>query len=68
MVEGIKGIGPAKAVQIIQDYQIPTTIDELNVSKKLPKIINDNLDLIISNLKLTDFNEQIKRIPFERFN
>ena len=67
VVDGIKGIGPAKAVKIIQDYNIPTNIDGLKNAKELPPIIKENLDLIINNLKIVDFDEQLKRMPMERF-
>jgi hypothetical protein len=66
VVTGIKGIGPARAVKIIQDYNLPKTIDELKLSKNLPNIIKENLELIINNLKIVDFEEQIKRIPFQK--
>jgi len=67
VVNGITGIGPAKAVKLIQDYNIPTTIDELRNCSSLPAIIKNNLDLIIANLKIIDFDEQIKRIPIDKF-
>jgi len=67
VVTGVKNIGPAKAVKLIQDYNLPTTVDGLKSVKDLPPIIKDNLNLIISNLKIVDFEEQIKRIPMERF-
>lgn len=81
VVTGVTGIGPAKAVQLIQDYNLPTDIDLLKQYKNLPDIlkkelkpgeqtsrIKTNLDLVVSNLKLTSFEEQIKRIPIEMFN
>lgn len=64
---GINGIGPARAIQLIQDYNLPITIKEIEQSKKLPEIIVKNLDLIISNLKVIDFEEQISRIPSSIF-
>jgi hypothetical protein len=67
MIPGITGIGPAKAVQLIQDFNLPTTIDELKLHKNLPDIIKKNFDLLISNLKITSFDEQIKRTPAEAF-
>ncbi len=66
-VYGIKGLGPAKAVDLITNYNLPTNIDGLRQIKE-PKIIIDNMDLVINNLRLTDFDEQIKRIPIEFFN
>lgn len=62
-IKGINNIGPAKAIQLIQDYQIPITINGLQNYKNLPEIIKKNLDLVISNLKIIDFEEQISRIP-----
>ena len=67
VVEGIKNIGPAKAIKLIQDYNLPTSINELKQKKDLPNIIKENLDLIINNLRIVDFEEQIKRIPIEKF-
>jgi len=79
VVTGIKGIGPAKAVDLIQNYNLPVDIDILRNYENVPDIfkkevekptsrIKTNFDLILSNLKLTDFDEQIKRIPIEKFN
>jgi hypothetical protein len=68
MVDGISGIGPAKAVEMIQNYNLPPDLADLQVHKDLPEKLRENLKLVISNLKLTDFKEQIKRIPIERFN
>lgn len=65
VVNGITGLGPAKAVQLIQDYNLPTTVDEIKNCKNLPEILKKNLALLITNLKITSFDEQIKRIPIE---
>jgi hypothetical protein len=67
VIDGIKNIGPAKAVKLIQEYNIPSNIDGLKNAENLPRIIDENLNLIINNLKLVDFDEQLKRIPMERF-
>lgn len=68
VVTGIKGIGPAKAVDLIQNYNLPIEIDLLKNYKNKPEIIKNNIDLIISNLRITDFNEQIKRIPLDKIS
>lgn len=80
VVTGISGVGPAKAVQIIQDYSLPTDMDSLKRHTNIPDIfkkelksdeqktnLRTNFDRVISNLRITDFNEQIKRTPMERF-
>jgi hypothetical protein len=83
-IDGIKGIGPAKAVKLIQNNNIPPTISELKAYQQkltqnnktptifesetrqhLPTIVSENLDLIIQNLKMIDFEEQLKRIPHD---
>lgn len=81
VITGVSGIGPAKAVKMIQDYNLPITIDELKLHKNIPDILlkdlkpeeqtsrlKTNFDRVILNLKITDFNEQIKRTPIEAFN
>ena len=67
VINGIDKVGPARAVKIIQDYNVPIDIDGLKNAKTLPQIIIDNFDLIISNLKIVDFDEQLKRVPMEKF-
>jgi len=80
VINGINGVGPAKAIKLIQDYNLPTTLNELERLKTLPQILLDdlpdnkqtskiktNFDQVLFNFKLTDFEEQIKRIPMENF-
>ena len=64
-VIGLKGIGPSKAINLIETYSLPTTLLELEIlkfEKKLPRIILDNFDQVSRNYKIVCFNEQIKRI------
>jgi len=61
-IKGIKGIGPKKAINLIENFDIPSDPMELeNYSKKLPIIIKDNLEMVIRNIKMISFKEQIKR-------
>ncbi len=63
-IDGIKGIGPAKAIKIIEAHSIPSTIDEIkNNLSSMPKIIQDNINIISMNMKLIDFDLQLKRTP-----
>jgi 5'-3' exonuclease len=62
-VDGVKGIGPAKACDLVQNYKIPTNYDEIKNYQNHPDVIKNNLDLILTNFKQVDFREQIKRIP-----
>lgn len=64
-IEGIKGYGPAKAISLIENLNVPCTIWELQKyhhEGKLPQIISNNLTMVIKNLKMILFEEQIKRI------
>lgn len=67
-ISGIDGIGPAKAIKLIQDYKIPHTLEGLKKEKKLPDILNKNIDMVIKNMMLIDFSEQMKRIPKHVFS
>lgn len=61
---GISGIGYVKAIKLIEKNNIPWDIASLKRDLKLmPKIIQDNIDRIIQNYKIIDFDEQIKRLP-----
>ena len=61
---GISGIGYVKAIKLIEKNNIPCDIVSLKRDIKLmPKIIQDNIDRIIQNYKIIDFDEQIKRLP-----
>lgn len=62
-IDGVKGLGPAKASDLVRDYNIPTEYDLIKLYENHPKIIKENLDLILNNFRQIDFNEQIKRIP-----
>lgn len=67
-VDGIKGVGTAKAIKLISENNIPPTLSAIkNDINRMPKIIQDNISLITRNMKLIDFNEQIKRIPTKMF-
>jgi 5'-3' exonuclease len=61
-IPGIKGVGPAKAISLIQNFKLPYRIPQLKQEyNKLPTIIRNNFDLIINNLKLISFEEQLAR-------
>ena len=61
---GIPGIGYVKAIKLIEKNKIPWDITSLKRDlKTMPKIIQDNIDRIIQNYKIIDFDEQIKRLP-----
>lgn len=61
-IPGIKGYGPKKAIEKIQNYNIPTTLSGLKINKdSLPKDLKDNFGIIEKNMKLIDFEEQLKR-------
>lgn len=64
-IDGIKGYGPAKAISLIENLKLPYTISELQRNHhqgNLPQVISNNLPIIIKNLKMILFEEQIKRI------
>ena len=63
-INGIKNIGPAKAIKLIEEYRLPHKLDKNDINN-YPEIIQDNFDLIQSNFSIIDFEEQIKRIPKE---
>lgn len=66
-VNGVKGIGPKKAIDLILNYNIP--IDPLilkNEINNMPVIIKNNINLIIENIKIISFDEQIKRINLNK--
>ena len=61
---GINGIGPSEAVKLLEKNQIPAKLSEIKTNlTKLPKLFQDNIDIISRNMKLIVFNEQIKRLP-----
>lgn len=61
-INGIKGIGPARAVKIIEDERLPSILNKQDLNS-YPKIIQNNFEKIQMNYKLISFEEQIKRIP-----
>ncbi len=66
-INGIKNVGPKKAIDLILNYKIP--IDPLtlkNEIERMPVIIKDNINLIVDNIKMVSFEEQIKRINLEK--
>lgn len=68
-VMGLPGIGPAKAVRLIEDNDIPWKLSEIkNKINSMPSIIKDNIDVLSRNMKVIDFEEQIKRLPLGFFN
>jgi hypothetical protein len=64
-IQGIPRVGPATAVKLIQTHNLPPII---TTSTKLPQVLEQYRDLIINNLKLTDFDQQIYRIPNTEIN
>ena len=63
---GLSGVGVSKAVRLVEKNGIPHDLDGLRRElTNLPKIIQDNINIIIRNFKLISFEEQIKRLPRE---
>lgn len=67
-VAGIKGIGPSGAVKLLESMfsNMPSTSLDLQTytkMDKLPKVVQENIDLVINSFKLTSFEEQLQRIP-----
>lgn len=61
-IDGLKGYGIRKTISFIQNLNLPPTMNEIkNMGSNLPKLINDNLELIDHNYQLISFEEQIKR-------
>lgn len=66
---GLTGIGPSKAIKLIEKNDIPANLNEIKLNLKImPQIIQDNISRIILNYKLISFDEQIKRLPKEFLN
>ena len=66
-IDGIKGIGPKKAINLIENFEIPSDPTELeNKLDDMPKVIKDNIDMVVKNIKMISFKEQIKRINLEK--
>lgn len=66
-IKGIKGIGPKKAIGLIENFEIPSDPMELkNNVKNVPTIIRDNIDDVVKNIKMTSFKEQLKRTKIEK--
>ena len=67
-VSGLRGIGPTKSIELIINYSIPSTIDQLNWKlDKMPDLIKNNFEMITKNFKLISFDEQLKRVPKQAF-
>ena len=65
-IPGIKGIGPVKAISLIDNFDIPFDPLEIkNKIKDMPLIIQENIDLITTNIQLISFEEQLKRTVIE---
>jgi len=66
-IDGIKGIGPKKAINLIENFNIPSDPTELeNNLEKMPKIIKENIGMIVRNIKMISFKEQIKRTNIKK--
>jgi len=59
-VDGIKGIGYAKAHDLIIKYELDP---EIGIATKLPSELEPYRDLIVKNYNLINFESQITRIP-----
>lgn len=66
-IHGISGVGFKKAISYIQNFDLPTNPQELKMCDKLPTPVRDNLDVVINNLKLTCFKEQLRRCKHKLF-
>ena len=60
-IPGLKGVGAAKAIKLIQNYNIPSELCEIKQYNNLPNIVKDNFKLVIQNYQLTSFEEQLNR-------
>ena len=60
-IVGIKGLGPAKTIKLIQNHNLPPTPWEIKQYDNIPDIISNNIDLIERNYRVISFEEQIKR-------
>jgi len=60
-LNGIKGYGPAKAINIIMRDRMS---HELTKDCKLPSELEPYRDQLIKNYKMVSFKEQISRLPF----
>lgn len=61
-INGLKGIGNKKAIDLIMDHDIP--LDPLilkNEIQSMPIIIQKNMKTIVENLQMISFEEQLKR-------
>ena len=61
-IDGIKNVGPKKAIDLILNYNIP--LDPLilkNEIQNMPNIIKMNITKIVENIKMISFEEQLKR-------
>jgi len=68
-VSGLRGIGPTKSIDLIVNYSIPPTVEQLKWKlDKMPDLIRDNINMIEKNYKLISFEEQLKRIPKHVFS
>lgn len=66
-ISGIKGLGYAKAIRLLENHNIPDNLDDLrrlNFEGKLPKMISENFKIIERNIKLISFTEQLSRTKF----
>ena len=66
-INGIKNVGPKKAIDLILNYNIP--IDPLilkNELQNMPDIIKTNITTIVENIKMISFEEQLKRIKITK--
>lgn len=61
-IDGIRGLGYVKTINLIQNCGLPATPWEIRQSKTyIPEVITQNINLIEKNFKLIDFNSQLIR-------
>ena len=61
-ISGIKGVGPAKACQLMVKYKQQLS-KEIHEHISWPEELQPHIKQIIKNYKLISFEEQVKRIP-----
>jgi hypothetical protein len=64
-IDGVKGVGPASAIKLITQYNIPSKFQQ---NSSLPTKLEPFRSLIWLNYKLVSFEEQIKRVPITFIN
>ena len=64
-----RGIGPVKACQLIEQYNIPPGLAAIkNCLQNMPSVIQNNIVQLEKNLKVIDFELQLSRMPSKIFS